>query len=66
MTFSIPLPPSRGRGGGGERRWSKIVIGEAVAKGLKYPKIKFEKEESYEKTQVDPNLFLVFTLYGSC
>jgi len=49
MTFSIPLPPSRGRGGGGERRWSKIVIGEAVAKGLKYPKIKFQKEESYEK-----------------
>ena len=45
---------------------NEIVIAEAVAKGLKYPKIKFEKEESYEKTQVDPNLFLVFTLYGCC
>jgi len=25
-----------------------------------------QKEESYEKTQVDPNLFFVFTLYGFC
>jgi len=45
---------------------SGIVIAKAVAKWLKYPKTKLEKEESYEKTQVDPNLFLVFTLYGFC
>jgi hypothetical protein len=30
--------------------WSGIVFAEAVAKWLKYPKTKIEKEESYEKT----------------
>lgn len=47
-------------------RWSEIVIGKAVAKWVKYPRTKLEKEESYEKTQVDPNLFFVFSLYGFC
>lgn len=57
--------------------WEKLILqGESEVvwncycrsggKVAKIPKIKLEKEESYEKTQVDPNLFLVFTLYGFC
>jgi hypothetical protein len=30
------------------------------------PKTEIEKEEWYEKTQVDPNLSDVFTLYWNC
>ena len=48
--LAIMTQSLRGWGLGGERRWSEIVVAEAVAKCLKYPKIKFEKEESYEKT----------------